>query len=228
MFLDAAVVAIAVRTTARTSAVLLAANLISAARRLSITTPTEPDHQRTLPPQRTQRTQRFFRLIPPRPRRPRRLETTGVVMVEQALSAKSWRSARELDMATFVAFLVSHTIHFACVALLALATGGASIRDSGGWPAAMVVATLFYLSGWGVFRGKRRPCDAWTSTWQRRREIGVLIVVWLIFFLAFAPRAGTPAFAVLSVGLVYSLVRFLTAALRSPADAASHSAPASV
>ena len=184
--LDAAVVAVAVRTTARISAVLLAANLIAAARRLS---------------------------AGPGP-------TSRTAAVDARFG--HWTPA------TFAAFLVSHTIHFAVVALLALATDGASIRDSGGWIAAMVVATLFYLGGWGVLRGKRRPGDGWTSAGQRRREIAVLLVIWLIFFQAFVLRFGTPLFAVLAVGLLYSLVRFLSAALRSPTDAASQSAPASV
>jgi hypothetical protein len=184
MFLDAAVVAIAVRTTARISAVLLATNLIVAARRLA--------------------------------------------SVRPALRTRAVATARQLDIATFVAFLVSHTIHFASVALLALATGGESIRRNGGWTAAVVVATLFYLGGWAVLRGKRRPESGWTSAWQRRREIAVPLVIWLIFFQAFALRFGTPLFAVLAVGLLYSLVRFLTVALRSRTDAASQSASASV
>jgi len=187
MFPDAAVAALAVRTTARISAVLLAANLIAAARRLSA----GPDP--TLPPQRTRRFQ-----------------------------------VRTLDTSTFAAFLISHTIHFASVALLALATDGASMRNTGGWTAAMVVAALFYFSGWGVFKGKRRPGGAWTSTWQARREISVLTLFWLIFFQAFALRFDRPLFAALAVGLLYSLVRFLAAALRSPSGTASQSAPASV
>src|SRR6185295_19546363 len=102
---------------------------LATARRLATITPAEPDTQTTrrLPP----RTQRFSRLIP---RRLTRVQT--------------------VDIATFAAFLVSHTIHFASVALLALATDGSSIRESGGWAAAMIVASLFYLSGWGVLRGK--------------------------------------------------------------------------
>jgi hypothetical protein len=125
-----------------------------------------------------------------------------------------WREARALDLATFAAFLVSHTVHFASVALLAFATDGASMRNSGGWIAAMVVAMLFFLSTWGVFRGKRRAGDGWTSTWSRRREIIVLTVIWLIFFQAFALRFERPLFAVLAAGLLYSLVRFLVAARR--------------
>ncbi len=91
------------------------------------------------------------------------------------------------------------------------------MRNSGGWIAAMVVATLFFLSTWGVFRGKRRAGDSWTSTWSRRREIIVLTVIWLIFFQAFALRFGRPLFAVLAAGLLYSLVRFLVAA-RQPSS----------
>jgi hypothetical protein len=196
MFLDAAVVALAVRTTARISAVLLAANLIVAARRLTTPAPGVPN--------------------------------SAAPDSNPARRARDVAAARNLDLATFAAFLVSHTIHFASVALLALATDGSSMRDAGGWTAAMVVGILFYLGGWGVVRGKRRPAGVWMSAGQRRREIGVLSVIWLIFFQAFALRFDTPLFAVLALGLVYSLVRFLAAALRSPTDAASQSAPASV
>jgi hypothetical protein len=96
---------------------------------------------------------------------------------------------RRLDIATFTAFLVSHTIHFASVALLALVTNGDSMRNSGGWIAAMVVATLFYLGGWGVLRAKQRPTHGWAGTRQRRRETSVLAIVWAVFFLAFLGRS---------------------------------------
>jgi hypothetical protein len=178
MFVDPAVVGIAVRTTARISAVLLAANLITAARRVS----------------------RGRQFVSP---------------------------ARQQDLATFVAFLVSHTIHFACVALLAFATAGENVRTRGGWGPALAVAAVFYLGGWSVLRGKRRPGPGWTSGWHRWREIAVLLAIWLVFFQAFASRAGTPVFAVLSGGLLYAVVRFLSVALKSPAGA-SPAARASV
>jgi hypothetical protein len=178
MFLDAATVAVAVRTTARISAVLLAANLIVAARRLS----SGPDPT----------------LL--RPRRPRRVF-----------------QARTLDTSTFAAFLVSHTIHFATVALLALATDGSSIRDAGGWTAAMVVATLFYLGSWGVLRAKQRPTNGWVGTRQRVREMSVLAIVWTVFFLGFLGRSTSSLlFLSLTVALVVALALFTLAGVRSP------------
>jgi hypothetical protein len=184
--------AVAVRTTARISAVLLAVNLIVTARRLAAATPAEPDTQTAPPVIKT-----------PASSQP------GTPGTQRFLG---WRDARTLDLVTFAAFLFSHTVHFTSVALLAFATDGASMRNSGGWIAAMIVASLFYLSAWGVFRGKRRGGDGWTSTWSRRREIIVLTVIWLVFFQAFALRLGRPLFAVLAAGLLYALVRFLVAA----------------
>jgi hypothetical protein len=135
----------------------------------------------------------------------------------EAVSAKSWRPARELDIASFVAFLVSHTIHFACVALLALATGGESMRDSGGWTAAMIVAALFYLGGWGVFRAKQRPTHGWVGTRQRLREMSVLAIVWTVFFLGFLGRSTRSLpFASLTIALLLSLALFGVTGVRSP------------
>jgi hypothetical protein len=177
MFLDADVVAVSVRTTARISAVLLATNLVAAARRLALAASAVPD----------------------------------------TLSA-SWRDARKLDVTTFAAFLVSHTIHFACVALLALATDGASMRDTlGGWTAAMIVAALFYLGGWGVLRAKQRRTHGWAGTRQRLREMSVLAIVWLVFFLAFLGRSTRSLlFLSLTTALVFALALFTLAGVRSP------------
>jgi hypothetical protein len=80
MVLDAAVIAIAVRTTARISAVLLAANLVIAARRLAA----------------VRRVDRDPEAQPPSP-------------VLRPIGVPTLRAA---DLATFAAFLVSHTIHF--------------------------------------------------------------------------------------------------------------------
>jgi hypothetical protein len=182
MFLDAAVAIIAVRTTARISAVLLAANLVATARRLWATTPAEPDTNRT----------------------PTLL--SGLVS-----------RVRTIDVATFAAFLVSHTIHFASVALLALATDGSSIRNTGGWTPAMVVATLFYVGCWGVLRAKQRPTNGWVGTHQRILEMSVLAIVWTVFFLGFLGRStGSPLFLSLTIALVFALVLFTVAGVRSP------------
>ena len=204
MFLDAEVVALAVRTTARISAVLLVTNFVVAARRLSAV----PDP--TLLPQRTQRTLRFSWLIPPRPRHPRRLF-----------------QVRTLDTSTFAAFLVSHTIHFAFVALLARATNGESMRDNlGGWSAAMIVAALFYLGGWGVLRAKQRPTHGWVGTRQRLCEMSVLAIVWTVFFLGFLGRStGSILFGSLTLGLVVSLALFAAAGIRSPIARANSGKP---
>jgi len=187
MFLDADVVAVAVRATARISAVLLATNLIVAARRLSA----ESDG----------------------PERP-------------------WRSipVRTLDISTFAAFLVSHTIHFACVALLALATDGASMRGNlGGWTAAMIVAALFYLGGWGVLRAKLRRTDGWAGSGQRLCEMSVLAIVWTVFFLGFLGRSTRSLlFGSLTIALLASLALFAGAAIRSSIARADSARPETV
>jgi hypothetical protein len=202
MFLDVAGVAIAVRTTARISAVLLVANLIFTARRLSTITPAGPDVQET-----------STRLVPPSTPRPRRLVSRG----------------RRPDIATFAAFLVSHTIHFASVALLALATHGDSMRNSGGWTAAMVVATLFYLGGWGVLRAKQRPTHGWASTRQRRRETSVLAIVWTVFFLAFLGRSTRSLLLFsLTFALLVSVALFAVASVRAKIALANSARPQSV
>ena len=187
MFLDAGVAAIAVRTTARISAVLLAATLVAAARRLA---------------------------------RVRRADLHSEAQDSSSARrarARDVATARTLDLATFAAFLVSHTVHFASVALLALATDGANIRNNGGWTAALVVATLFYLGGWGVWRAKQRPTNGWVGTQQRLREMSVLAIVWTVFFLGFLGRSTRSLlFASLTIALLFSLALFTLAGVRSP------------
>ena len=146
----------------------------------------------------------------------RRLWTITPTELE-AVRAKSWRTAPELDVASFAAFLVSHTIHFACVALLALNTSGESMRNNGGWTAALFVATLFYLGGWGVFRAKQRPTNGWVGTRQRLCEMSVLAMVWTVFFLGFLGRSTRSLlFASLTIALLFSLALFAVAGVRSP------------
>src|SRR5437867_5080974 len=63
---------------------------------------------------------------------------------------------RTADMATFVAFLASHTVHFVCVLLLAAAPGGENIRNSGGWVLVVMAALMFYGGAGMVVRVKLR------------------------------------------------------------------------
>jgi hypothetical protein len=69
---------------------------------------------------------------------------------------------RAMDVATFVAFLASHTVHFACVWLLAVATAGDNIRRAGGWMLVDIAALAFYAGAGIVLRVKLRP-RGWRS-----------------------------------------------------------------
>jgi hypothetical protein len=122
---------------------------------------------------------------------------------------------RTMDVATFVAFLASHTVHFACVWLLAVATGGDNIRRAGGWILVVMAALVFYAGAGIVLRVKLRP-RGWRSARERRFELGLLVMVWLVFFQAYALRLlQSWLFAALAVLLAYSVAGFLRAALRS-------------
>jgi hypothetical protein len=168
MAIDAQQAALLVRATARVSAVIVAANLLAAARRA------EPARSSAL---------------------------------------------RTMDVSTFLAFLVSHTLHFACVWLLAVATGGDNIRRAGGWVLVVMAALVFYAGAGAVLRVKLRP-RGWRSARERRIELGLLVIVWLVFFQAYALRLlQSWLFAALAVLLAYSVAGFLRAALKSePAD----------
>ena len=122
---------------------------------------------------------------------------------------------RTMDVATFLAFLASHTVHFACVWLLAVATGGDNIRRAGGWILVVMAALVFYAGAGVVLVVKRRP-GGWRSARERRLEVGLLVIVWLVFFQAYALRLlQSWLFAALAVLLAYSVAAFLRAALRS-------------
>jgi hypothetical protein len=172
MALDAEQAAALVRVTARVSAVIVATNLLVAARRIG--------------------------------------------------GGGSATALRTADLATFAAFLVSHTIHFICVALLGAATGDENIRNAGGWPLVVAAAALFYAGAAVVLRLKARPVAEWPSAGQKRLETGLLVVVWLVFFQAYALRfTQSWLFAVLAVLLLYSVARLVREALRSAGYAAS-------
>jgi hypothetical protein len=122
---------------------------------------------------------------------------------------------RTLDVATFVAFLASHTVHFVCVWLLAAATGDDNIRRAGGWALVGMTALVFYAGAGVVLRVKWRP-RGWRNARERRIELGLLVIVWLVFFQAYAFRLlQSWLFAALAVLLAYSVAGFLRAALRS-------------
>jgi len=122
--------------------------------------------------------------------------------------------ARRLDVATFTAFIASQTIHFICVALLTIAISGANIDGPGGYPAVVAVGLLFYAGCALVRRAKQRPDAEWASRPQWHREVWPLVAIWLVFFVAYASRPlQSWFFAGLALVLLYSLARFLIAAV---------------
>lgn len=150
------------------------------------------------------------------------IATNLLVVARRIGGGGSATTLRTADVATFAAFLVSHTIHFICVALLGIATGGENIRNAGGWPIAVAAAAVFYAGAVVLLRIKARPVAGWTSAAQRRVETGLLVVVWLVFFQAYALRfTQSWLFAVLAVLLLYSVARLVREALRSAGYAAS-------
>jgi hypothetical protein len=125
-------------------------------------------------------------------------------------------ATRLADVSVFAAFVVSHTIHFGCVTLLALAIDGRNIRDSGGWIPVLAVGALFYVGSFLVLRVKLRAAGFWASASDGRREAIPLVLIWLVFFQAFILRATQWwFFAALSAALLYSVARFLYVTLRS-------------
>jgi hypothetical protein len=149
------------------------------------------------------------------------LLAVNLVVASRRLHERSGSAGRASDIGTFAAFIGSHTVHFICLILLASATGGRSISDSGGWTAAMLVATVFYLGCAAVLRVKMRFGTGWRTRGQRRTEAGILALLWLVFFQAYAGRSlASLWFAGLAAGLLCALVT-LASRLKSslvPAD----------
>jgi len=165
MALDAGLAALLVRATARVSAVILAGNLLVAARRVG----------RVGGPERA--------------------------------------ALRTLDIRLFVAFIVSHTIHFVCVGLLTIATAGANIDARTGYAPVIAVGVLFYLACGAALRVKLRCSRVWAQPRNRRIEVWSLVAIWLAFFQAYITRPlQSWLFAALAIGLLYSMLVFLARA----------------
>src|SRR5207237_931291 len=85
------------------------------------------------------------------------LLTVNLIVVSRRVRVRGGSPWRAIDAGTFGAFLGSHTVHFIFLIVLASGTDGRSIRDSGGWIPAIVVATIFYLGCGTAMRVKLRP-----------------------------------------------------------------------
>jgi predicted small integral membrane protein len=123
---------------------------------------------------------------------------------------------RTADARLFVALIISHTIHFVCVGLLALATNGANLESRLGYTAVFAVGILFYIGCAAILRVKVRDGDRWTTRRQRNTEVWLLVALWGGFAQAYVGRIRqSPLFAALAIALVYSIAVFLSRALRS-------------
>lgn len=122
---------------------------------------------------------------------------------------------RRLDIRLFVAFIVSHTIHFVCVGLLTIATAGANIDARSGYTGVSLVGVIFYIACAAVLRVKLRCGAGWAQPRNRRIEVWSLVGIWVAFFQAYITRPlQSWLFAALAIVLLYSVARFLSAALR--------------
>lgn len=89
--------------------------------------------------------------------------------------------------------LVSHTVHFAFVGLLAAATHGANIAARHGWIATGAVGSLFYAAVIGLIRVRR---DASRSRGQILFEWVATTLLTFAFLVAYVGRAMASAFFV--------------------------------
>lgn len=122
---------------------------------------------------------------------------------------------RSADVRLFAAFIISHTIHFICVGVLALATNGANLESPLGYTPVILVGLLFYVGCAGILRVKMRDGDRWSTRSQRNTELWLLVAVWLGFAQAYVPRLfQSPLFTALGVVLLASNVWFVSRALR--------------
>lgn len=134
----------------------------------------------------------------------------------RARDAAALGAARRDDLAAFGIWIAAHSIHFAAVALLAVVTAGQNIRDAGGYLGTLAVGLAFYTGCGAVVRVKGRPTAGWTAAGQRRLETSIAIVIWIVFFQAYALRAlQSPWFATLALVLAAALATFLMRA-RTP------------
>ena len=119
-------------------------------------------------------------------------------------------SLRRDDLAAFGAWVAAHSIHFAAVARLSFVTDGQTIRAAGGYAGTLAVGLAFYAACIAVFRVKARPGAGWATIGQRRVETWTAVVIWIIFFQAYALRLNrSPWFATLAVLLAAALAAFL-------------------
>ena len=112
---------------------------------------------------------------------------------------------------TFLAFIGTHTIHFATVLWLAQVTGGQNVRDAGGWVASLIVAALFYAGSCAVLRLWRlRAAGEEVARRLRVASHVAVVFITLIFLSSYVVRALTsPGFALPVVGMTSAVLVYL-------------------
>jgi hypothetical protein len=139
----------------------------------------------------------------------------NLLVAAQRMGEPERPTLRLRDVGLFVAFIVSHTIHFLCVGLLTIAAAGANIDVRGGYTGVIMLGIIFYVACAAVLRVKMRCGSAWTQPRSRRIEVWSLVGIWLAFFQAYITRPlQSWLFAALAIVLLYSVARFSSAALR--------------
>jgi hypothetical protein len=125
----------------------------------------------------------------------------------------------------FAAFIAVHTVHFAAVSSLAAVTASANIDDRGGWPVAIVVATLFYASAFAILGSWRGAAAGRGSTASSRfgSGLGVLFIaaVFLNSYIARVERM--PVYWIPTVIMVVVVGLYLVRVPRSSAPRTSSS-----
>jgi hypothetical protein len=123
---------------------------------------------------------------------------------------------RRVDAGLLVALIASHTIHFACVALLTIATAGENVRLRGGYVLVTTVGVGFYLACAAALRAKLRRGSRWETAAQRGTELTALLLIWLAFAQVYVLRIGrSPLFAMMSVVMLAALAALVTGVIRN-------------
>jgi hypothetical protein len=110
----------------------------------------------------------------------------------------------------FIAFILAHSIHFGAVIGLAAVTGQENIRARGGWPVALIVAALFYLSSFAILRAWRRVGSGrpMSSAARRAAHLGVAFIA-VVFVNSYIARVETlPIYWLPTIGMIGTVAFF--------------------
>lgn len=118
----------------------------------------------------------------------------SVTLYSLALAGFAWSAYRGRETRAPVrilqSFILSHTIHFAFVAWLTVATAGQNIAQRGGPLLTTLVGIVFYVASFALLFGAAQ---------RRRSALAGATVLWLMFVATYAgriPRNGVYALPV--------------------------------